>query len=478
MVQSQFKLTRRHLFGTVIAPAVGALLVSACGGSSPSAPTSSSASTSSGAAPQAANPPAAAGPVELVESSWATDTYGMFREQERLDLFAKAYPDSHITVKLRNVGQNYRDQILTQLAGGVGPDVFRLGWQDVFPFKEQGQISPLDDKFKSLKDSWLGSSDTKKDIIDGARYSGKLYAIPMGGDMSNIQVNKSLFQKAGLKDPPTTYDANLWSFDDIAEIGTKLTKRNADGSPIQFGAYASSTAGGSGNPFSLVESWGGKTLSDDWAKLLWAEDPGPAAWQWQADLVWKRKIAASSAEGQGGAFGFNNGRLAIYPSFVSQLSYHTQDVKDKFDWDQAPWPKQGNNPVKVMFWYSAWVMNAKGKHPDESFQLLQFIGGPKGTVPGVELGWELPLFKSLDASYNSRISKLNKNIKPALDGFDHRIQRHYYHQPRWSEAWTKHISPALDDIFANKKTAAQALKDITQPVNLLLQEGAKLMGTG
>ncbi len=481
------QLTRRRFIGGVILTTVTGVLTASCASSAPATPSgaatgnqaTSVTSPSPTSVPQAAANPPTTGTVELVESSWATDTYGMSREQERLDLFHKTYPNSKITVKLRNVASSgYRQQVLTQLAGGVGPDVFRLGWADVFPFKEQGQIPALDDKFKSLgKDDWLSNPDTKTDIFNGARYAGKLYGLPMGGDMSNVEVNLTLFKDAGVKMPPTTYDESNWSFDDMLELAKSLTKRNPDGTPIQMGIGVDADINGSGNPFSLVETWGGQTLSEDWSKFLWAQDPGPEAWQWNADLVWKWKVAASQAEAQGGAFSYNNGKLAIFPHYVSQLSYHTQDVKDKFDWDQAPWPKQGNNPVKVMFWYSAWVMNAKSKHPDEAFQLLQFLAGPIGTIPGVELGWELPLFKSLDSRYNSRIAALNKNIKPAIDGFDHRITRHYYHQPRWQEAWTKYIGPALDDIFARKKTAAEALREITPKVNALLEEGAKLMGT-
>ncbi|MGH2460373.1 MAG: hypothetical protein ACRDIY_16085 [Chloroflexota bacterium] len=488
------KRTRRSLFTDLLLPTVGGVLLAGCSSASPAAaPTSAGQSSQSAAAkptpasasqgataPQAASQPASAAAVTLIESSWATDTYGLFREQERVDLFKKTYPDSKITVNLRNsASSGYRQQILTQLAGGVGPDVFRLAWQDVFPFQEQGQIPVLDDKLKSLgKDDWLASSDAKTAIFDSARYAGKLYALPMGGDMSNVEVNKSVFKAGGAKDPPITYGDSNWSFADVLEISKSLTKRASDGTPLQFGLFVTSEAGGSGNPFSIVETWGGKTLSDDWSKLLWADDPGPAAWQWVADAVWKDKVASSEGSStSGSAFNYNNGNIAIYPHYVSQLSYHTQDVKDKFDWDQSPWPTEGSNPVKVMFWYSGWTMNAKGKNLDPAFQLLQFLAGPVGTIPGVELGWELPLFTSLDSRYNASIAKLNKNIKPAIDGFEHRISRHYYHQPRWNEAYTKYIKPALDDIFANKQTAADALKAITPKVNDLLMQGAKLMGT-
>lgn len=500
------KLSRRRVLGGFLLLAPATLALASCGGAASATVNSATAANSAAAATAATSAPAATTqsaaaattqsaasatqaaqsaaapsgqPVTLIESSWATDTYGQSREQARIDLFKKTYPTAPITVNLRNTASSsYTEQILTQLAGGVGPDVFRLSWQNVFPFKEQGAIPALDDRFAKMgKDNWLAGTDVKKDIFDGARYQGKLYGVPMGGDMSNVEVNKSLFQAPGVKAPPLTYDASLWSFDDVLETAKMLTKRAADGTPLQFGIQAASDFGGSGNPFSIVETWGGQTLSADWSKFLWAQDPGPAAWEWVMNLVKEYKVAASSAESAAGAFSYNNGKLAMLPHYVSQLSYHTEDVKNKFDWDQAPFPKKDNNPVKVMFWYSAWTMNAHGKHLDESFQLLQFISGPIGSSPGVELGWELPLFTSLDPSYNKTILGLGKNIKPAIDGFQHRITRHYYHQPRWNEAWTKYIMPALDQIFTGKKTASAALNEITPQVNTLLQEGAKLMGT-
>ena len=55
------------------------------------------------------------------------------------------------------------------------------------------------------------------------------------------------------------------------------------------------------------------------------------------------------------------------------------------------------------------------------------------------------------------------------------IKRHYYHQPRWSEAREQHIGPALTDITTGKQGAAQVLRAIKGPVDELLQQGAALM---
>ena len=411
-----------------------------------------------------------------MESSWADATHGLSREQARIDLFKKNYPSSAFTVTLRNFHQDYQQQVVAQLAGGVGPDVFRLAWENVFPLKEQNALQELDSYFARMgKDNWLSGSDVKQEVFDSARYQGKLYGAPMGSDMSNIEIDKSLFRAPGIKAPPLTYDVSLWSFDDVLQAARAMTKRAPDGTPLQLGISAASFLY-SDSAFSLVESWGGQTLSDDWSKFLWGQQPGPTAWEWVADLIRKYQVGASPAEAKSPAASYTGGKLAMQTSNVSALSYHIDDIKEKFDWDQAPWPKQGNNPVKVIFEYGAWVVNAQGRHLDESFQLLQFISGPIGTIPGVELGFELPLFKSLDSRYNSAIAALGKNIKPAIDGFAHRIQRNYYSQPRWNDAWTKFISPALSDILAGKKAAAEALNEITPQVNGLLLEGAKLMG--
>src|SRR5207249_1820429 len=67
------------------------------------------------AAPAAAKP-AGGSKVELVFSNWNDDTYGKGREEEKLKLFTDKNPN--VTVNMRLFRQNYRDTLLTQLAGG------------------------------------------------------------------------------------------------------------------------------------------------------------------------------------------------------------------------------------------------------------------------------------------------------------------------------------------------------------------------
>ncbi len=446
--------SRRAVVTAAGAGALGALLA-AC-----AAPTATTGGTMAGRSSK--------GPVTLEWSSWATDDYGKFREQERIDIWKQLYPESNITVTMNNFS-DYTTKLKTLLAAGTGPDVFRLGWSNVFPFMEQGQIAELDPFFRKHPRSWLARPDLKKWIVDGARYRGKLFGTPMGGDMSSIFINRNYFRTSQVRMPPDSYrEARYeteWTFDHVLDAARRLTKP-----PTVYGIDVST---GSGNPFSLVESFGGETLSKDWDAFLWHEEPAIRAWQWLADLRLVHRVAPSAEENRN--YRFQQGNLAMAWTLVSQMTYRTMDVKDAFDWDQTVWPHLEGKKPKVMFWYSAWCLNKETKHPDEAFLWLHHVSGPDGTRPGVELGWELPLFKEMDPLYNKRIAEWKKNVKPALEGLDFAIKRHYYHHPRWSQAWNDYIGPAIDDIKAGKQGAAQALRAIKGPVDELLKEGAALM---
>src|SRR5581483_770493 len=281
----------------------------------------------------------AAGPVTIDWSSWATDDYGKFREQERIDLWKQRYPDSNITINMNNFS-DYTTKLKTLLAAGTGPDVFRLGWSNVYPFMEQGQIAALDPSFKKHPQNWLARPDLKKWIVEGARYKGKLFGTPMGGDMSSIFINRNYFNSNHVKLPPNGYKEAAyqdWTFDQLYDTARQLTKP-----PTVYGIDISY---GSGNPFSLVESFGGETLSKDWDAWLWAEEAGVRAWQWLADLRLVHRVAPAVEEA--GRYKFQSGNLAMAWTLVSQMTYRTQDVKDAFDWDQTVWPHAPSKPVKV-----------------------------------------------------------------------------------------------------------------------------------
>ncbi len=481
--------TRRSFLRHMGSALGGVALLAACGGgttatppsaTAPAAPTPATAPTTT--APTSAAKPATApnaapttaqlvlgsGKTELIWTSWATDTYGQFRVQEQANNFLKDEADANTTIRIRNESSSaYMDKLLTQLAGGVGPDVYRLGWENVYPLYKQQQLVELDSLYAKSKDNYLTSADTKPGIIDKARIKGKLYGFPMGGDIKALFINRSLLKSASVTEPPNGFGDPSWTYDKLLEMAKQLTKRNADGTPQQFG-YAVST----GWDFVAqdVYAHGGTLFNEDMSELMLHTPPGYEAIQRAADYRNVHKVAPTAADNDGGAFNFVNGRLAFEESQVSQMSYRTQDVKDKFEWDMVTWPQWQPTPQVAAFHFSAWVINAHSKHADEAWRFMHYICGPVGTRVDVELGWAVPLYKSLDPTYNKRIEQWKKNTIPAKEGLDHQQKEWAPSQPAFKEVWDT-IKSALDPVWIGKKTAKDAISEVKPKVDGLLKKG-------
>jgi ABC-type glycerol-3-phosphate transport system substrate-binding protein len=144
------RLTRRGLLGS--AGAAGAVAAATTLAGCAQTPDAGGGGAATGGAP-------ARGPVSLEWTSWATDDYGKFREQERIDIWKQLNPDSTVSVTMNNFGGDYVQKLTALLVAGTGPDVFRLAWANVFPFMEQGYAAELEPYFKKHPKSWLARPD-------------------------------------------------------------------------------------------------------------------------------------------------------------------------------------------------------------------------------------------------------------------------------------------------------------------------------
>lgn len=93
-------------------------------------------------------------------------------------------------------------KVTTALATDNAPDVVELGNTDVPLFASSGGLADL----TSAKDQ-LQQGGTWLDGLAGpATVDGKLYAVPAFAATRTVIYNKSMWQKAGVTQPPTTYD--------------------------------------------------------------------------------------------------------------------------------------------------------------------------------------------------------------------------------------------------------------------------------
>jgi multiple sugar transport system substrate-binding protein len=452
------------------APAAAPTQAPAAAATKPAAAPAAAPTTAPTTAPAAAPKPAAKGPVELVFSNWNDDTYGRFREEEKVKLFNEKYPD--IKINLRLFSQNYNDTLITQIAAGQGADVFRLDVPDMYPFADQGTIPDLTPRMMD-KDNWYSLPDCKREFFDMLRYRGKFYGLTIGADSNAVEYNGSLFDEAKVPRPPNSYTEG-WKPEALLEAAKKLTKREGD-TPVQYGINTSLDAW---HLAGLIWAWGGQTLSDDLTKLMWDQEPALKAIQFMADLVNVHKVAPAPSGGDAKTFAYKTGKVGVMWSYPSQLTYRFRD-KLPWDWQVAPEPQSTGTPHTSIA-LNMWTLNAKSKNPDEAWLFGSFFAGPIATRVDAELGWGMPTFKSLDETYYKRILKdyPNKNTKPGIETLQ--FSKGWYDphmQPKWAEAERKHITPVFDEVMLGKKSAADAVKEFKPQVDKLLKEGAaKLKG--
>lgn len=159
--------------------------------------------------------------VEIVYANW------QFLESNRkpelegwISDFQVEYPN--IIIKTMEIPfAKYDDNILTQLKGGAGPDVFRLTAFNFLRWAKEGYLEPLDEHLGDMIDSFQWTKSFNNAIIDGKTYGLLCELVPYGG----LIYVKSYLEKAGAavpKTPDQFYDA-IMKLDAYAKKSKEFT---------------------------------------------------------------------------------------------------------------------------------------------------------------------------------------------------------------------------------------------------------------
>ena len=209
-----------------MAVALGALLLTACGGGGS---TSTSASTVS----------SYTGPFNWKAAQGQTINV-LFNEHPYANAIIKRLPEfqkeTGITVKYQVIPESsYFTKLSLDLGAKNGNiDAFMTGTYQLWGYATAGYMEPLDDLIKSS--SWTSPDYDVQDfipnVLNGDRWdlkpgspvgTGPLWAIPMGFEQYPITYNVKAFQKAGITKLPTTLP-------ELVDVAKKLNGWNGPGS--------------------------------------------------------------------------------------------------------------------------------------------------------------------------------------------------------------------------------------------------------
>ncbi|MGH2330705.1 ABC transporter substrate-binding protein [Thermoanaerobacter mathranii] len=323
--------------------------------------------------------------IKISVSTWGSPTELDVFKKVVAD-FEKVHPD--ISVEILHIPSDYSTKMNTMIAGGTAPDVIFTSDGDFPRWVKQGaflNIQKYVDNSKdiNLEDMW--ESGLKRYMFDGQRTgTGDLYALPKDIGPTVMVYNKDIFDKLGVPYPPA--DRPL-SWQEALDMWQKLTVRKNGKIEI----YGSGPIWWEG----FVWSNGGSILSENRKEFTLHEPKAAEAMQFIHDLTWKYKVVPDSRalQAMNDAQMFQTGRLAT----ITAGRWSVPDYRKlKFDWDVAPIPTPtGEWTTNGWSGSVGLAVNAKTKHPEEAYKLVEWFAGPNGQKRMTELGFSIPNFKSM-----------------------------------------------------------------------------------
>ncbi len=359
--------------------------------------------------------------------------------------FMQDNPD--IKVRPQQVlGEDYFEKLKVLMAGGVAPEVMEMESKQVPGFvvrKGMLDLQPYVDKSNVIK---------RDDFIpyqwDKHVHAGGLWGVPFSVSTVVIFYNIAVFEKAGVKPPPTKWDAPDWSFADFLALAKSLT--SGEGATAVFG-YMQTTWW----PYMFPWLWsnGGDVLNQERTKCTLGTPESEEALQFLQDLINKDKVWPTpdqATEGMDTMFGSD--RIGMTPRTVQNTSI--MNATKGLRWNVAPMPKGRGKTALTRAPSDCYCVWSQAGAKDAAWKVVEWITGPKGADLLLKGGYLMPARKGVATA-----DSLHKSIGETID-VDVLIdgtENHTGRQPvtvKWAEMGDA-LGSGYEGVLAGTKTPAE-----------------------
>lgn len=172
-----------------------------------------------------------------------------------IDAYSADHPE--VEIEFSSFGtDDYESKLSSALSSDMGPDLFATyGWNNLESYMDAGFTEKLDGK--------LNVDSYTEDALKVVTLDGSIYAAPGAyAGFYTVFYNKDLFEQAGIKDTPTSYDEFIAVCDELKKAGiAPIAMGTAQTEPLLF-AWVTTMRGNAADFFKDIETGAKTTLVD------------------------------------------------------------------------------------------------------------------------------------------------------------------------------------------------------------------------
>jgi len=387
----------------------------------------------------------------------------MWGDPAELTVWNQIVADFHtanpnITVKVDvSDWDSYWTKLKTMLSADTPPDVFTMDAPLYLDYQSRGVLLNLQPYLDKNPDMLKG---VYPQTLEAYKTPDGMFGLPRDFQTIVLFYNKDMFDAAGV-----AYPTGDWTYDDLRAAAKKLTIVGADGKTTQYG-FSDDLWDMELIWSEAIWAYGGDVINADHTKTLVGEPKAREAWQLFHDMMFTDKSwPDSTTAGEYGGDPF----LAGVAAMTTIGHWAVPGYADaNFKWDVAPMPK-GPAGQATSVNSAGFVVGKASKNPDAAFEFLKYVLSEPAQKRLAELGFALPVLKSVAESdvFLKQSTAIDQKVfldalsyahmKPVFKGYD-----------EWSSAigdgmadiWTgdAELGPTLDaaitaadEVLANNK---------------------------
>lgn len=414
-------LSRRALLAGAGAVGLGAL--AGCGGSS-----------GKPAGSESAPPGSLSGEVAVLTPQFGGDE-GKQIMDGIIASFNTVHPDVTVTVDYTGFDK-LNEKLTVAIAGGSVPDVMMTGVGWIPPFAHKKLFAPFDPAF-------VEGLEFTGPILEPCKFQDDLYAVPLLLDTRQVIYNKSMWDKAGITEPPA-------SFADLRAAAKELT--GGSGSSKQWGIILN----GQGSPrqllATLMGAGGAAMFSADGRTAQLNSPEAVAGLQLVVDMIKDGSTSWDLKAAEGSAHPFLTGNVAMAPVSAPVWPAWNEANPELMSEDGSGYFLPREKQPAAFLGGTLLSRAANSQNPEAADALIRHFIQPDVMEEVCVFGNSVPGIASvLDSSDELRSNRL---VAAGVENLEFAVSEGG--SPAWMEIRGK-LDPILEEAFVGQSGVQEAL---------------------